>query len=142
MCGPVSRDAFQKPNAQWALNEAMLHRMPFYSKCGNPQLIVSSTSGQAACTNSHMRLSIGLANSCNFSMYASMRVSFFPMVTDPSGSVYRLSPLGLSTGNLPFILSNSAPLSSLSDHLATSSRSTGLLCATRTACSKHCMSFQ
>ena len=40
--------AFQKPKAQCALNAAMPQRMPSYSKCGMPHLIVSTTSGQPA----------------------------------------------------------------------------------------------
>ena len=64
----VSSDPFQKPNAQCALNDAMLQSIPLYMKCGKLHFMVSSTSGQAACTTARKCSRIGCAKSADLAM--------------------------------------------------------------------------
>src|SRR5688572_26208497 len=74
--------AFQKPNAQCSLNEAIPKNGPLYSNEGMPHLMVSSTSGQPLCTNSRKYSKIGFAKAADLIMYSSTRGLLFPIKID------------------------------------------------------------
>ena len=59
---------FQKPNVQCCLKAARLHSIPLYSKQGMLHFIVSATSGHALWMILRRCVSIGCANSADFSM--------------------------------------------------------------------------
>ena len=64
----MTSEPFQNPKAQCSLNAAMLHNRPLYWKWGKLHFIVSSASGQAACTTSRRCARIGRAKSADFAM--------------------------------------------------------------------------